>query len=86
MRLSAQTARHESQVDLAFVVDSTTSMSPYIVEAQSQIKKIVRRVSRRTACNVRFALVSYRDHRPQDTTYVSRFDDFTNNFYEMQGV
>ena len=79
-------ARHESrQVDLAFVVDSTQSMDSYIVQTQSHIQNITRGV-RRAAFDVRLALVGYRDHPPQDTSYVSKCHDFTTSVIEMQGL
>ena len=79
-------ARHDpQQVDLAFVVDCTGSMGSYIRETQRNITNIAETISR-TAFNVRLALVEYRDHPPQDDTYVSRFHDFTYSVTEMKGL
>ena len=78
-------ARHDSQqVDLAFVVDCTGSMGSYISQTQRNITFIAETISR-TAFNVRFALVEYRDHPPQDQTYVSRNHDFTSSVSDMKG-
>ena len=78
-------ARHDSQqVDLAFVVDCTGSMGSYIAQTQRNITFIAETVIK-TAFDVRLALVEYRDHPPQDTSYVSRSHDFTNNVTEMKG-
>ena len=79
-------ARHNSQqVDLAFVVDCTGSMGSYITQAQRHIIYIAENVTR-TAFDVRLALVEYRDHPPQDTSYVSKFNDFTNSVTVMKGL
>lgn len=32
-----------------------------------------------TNLQLRFAIVAYRDHPPQDETYVTNIKDFTNN-------
>lgn len=85
-RRSAWSARHDSQqVDLAFVVDCTGSMGTYIAQTQRNIIFIAETITR-TAFNVRFALVEYRDHPPQENSYVCRFHDFTNNVTEMKGL
>ncbi len=79
-------ARHDSQqVDLAFVVDCTGSMGSYIAQTQRNITHIAETVTR-TAFNVRLALVEYRDHPPQDNSYISRSHDFTHNVNEMKGL
>ena len=36
-------------------------------------------------CNLRFALVNYRDHPPQDSTYITQVHDFTDDFKEAKG-
>ena len=77
-------ARHDQQkVDLVFIVDCTASMGPYIKQAQENIQTIAETVSR-TAFSVRLALVEYRDHPPQDKTFVTRVHDFTFSVGEMK--
>ena len=79
-------ARHDpQQVDLAFVVDCTGSMNSYISRTKRHITLIAESISR-TAFNVRFALVEYRDHPPQDESYISRRHDFTSSVAEMRGL
>ena len=36
--------------------------------------------------NLRFAIVTYRDHPPQDSTYVTKVFDFTDNFEAVNYV
>jgi hypothetical protein len=59
-------------------------MGSYIHAAQKHICDIVTRVAVSECADVRFALVSYRDHPPQDETYVTRVFPFTAAVEEMQ--
>lgn len=77
-------ARFDRQkVDLAFIVDCTGSMGPYIKQAQKHIRTIAETVAR-TAFSVKLALVEYRDHPPQDPSFITRVHDFTNSLTEMK--
>lgn len=51
-----------TEVDLAFVLDTTGSMGSYIRAAQHNIKTIVARVHKELSADVRFGLVSYKDY------------------------
>ncbi|XP_052277823.1 uncharacterized protein LOC127876528 [Dreissena polymorpha] len=70
------TIRRES-LDLAFIMDTTGSMSSYIETARRNIQRVVDEVSTDSNKDIKFALVEYRDHPPQDHTYVFRKHDFT---------
>lgn len=66
------------QVDVAFVVDTTGSMGPFIATARAQIRAIAEEVARTGDLDLRFAVVEYRDHPPEEASYVARphpFDD-----------
>ena len=77
-------ARFDRQkVDLAFIVDCTGSMGPYIKQAQKHIRTIAETVAR-TAFSVKLALVEYRDHPPQDPSFITRVHDFTDSLTEMK--
>ena len=75
-------ASHE--LDLAFVVDCTMSMSRYIAVAKRKIQDIVEKISR-NAYSVRFALIKYRDHPPQDESFVVRCEPFTHSCDTIEG-
>ena len=78
--------RHDSQqVDLVFVVDCTGSMGSYIDETKENVNFIARTISR-TAFNVRFALIQYRDHPPEEESFVSIPHGFTSNVDVMRGL
>ena len=59
-------------------------MASYISAATNNIETIVKALAAEESIDVRLALVEYRDHPPQDETFVSRYHDFTNNVKEMK--
>jgi len=74
----------DRQLDLCFLCDATGSMGQYIYSAQKNICSIVEKVVASEQADVRFALVSYRDHPPQDSTYVTKVFPFTADVGAMQ--
>jgi hypothetical protein len=60
------------QVDVAFVVDTTGSMGPFIDAARDHIRAIAEEVACTGDLDLRFALVEYRDHPPQETSFAAR--------------
>jgi len=73
-------------LDLAFCCDCTGSMSSYIKSAQENILAISSDIHARRGqqCSIRFALVKYRDHPPQDSTFVTETFAFTTNIETMK--
>lgn len=55
-----------SQLDLCFVVDCTSSMTPFIQAAQRQAETILTTLAAQASADMRFAVVGYRDrgHEP----------------------
>ncbi|KAG5192512.1 hypothetical protein JKP88DRAFT_204275 [Tribonema minus] len=53
-------------------------MGSYISEAQRNVQSIVESLVAAEKCDVRFGLVKYRDHPPQESTFVSEQCDFTS--------
>lgn len=74
----------DALLDLAFVIDCTASMDPYIIEARDNIIGIVNEIVDSENCDVRLALVEYRDHPPCDETFVTKVHDFTEIPGEMK--
>jgi hypothetical protein len=61
-------------------------MSAYLKSAQENIFKISKEIHERAKnCDVRFALVKYRDHPPQDSTFVTEVYPFTDSIEVMKG-
>src|SRR5688572_6680078 len=64
------------RIEVAFVLDATGSMGPYIDEARRRIKEIAEGLASGTPTPVlRFAHVSYRD---KGDAYVTRIDPFSD--------
>jgi len=74
------------ELDLVFCVDCTGSMSSYIKAAQDNIIKIVEEITRSEKRDVRFALVSYRDHDYQGTKeeYSTKIFPFSESLRKMK--
>lgn len=64
-----------SQVDLCFVIDSTGSMAHLIDEARRTASAEAERVAA-GGLDLQYALVAYRDHPPQDSSFVTQVFPF----------
>ncbi|MFE1744748.1 VWA domain-containing protein [Coleofasciculus sp. H7-2] len=73
-----------NHVDLCFVIDTTGSMGGFIQEAKQQLLDTIRLLSADSDIDLQVGLVEYRDHPPQDTTFVTRIYPLTANLQEMQ--
>ncbi|MFW9908085.1 MAG: VWA domain-containing protein [Candidatus Thorarchaeota archaeon] len=75
---------HVAKLDVAFVVDTTGSMKDDIRAVKDSLFDIVDKVVSKTeGLSIRFGIVSYRDHPPQDRTYVTRVFDFTSKIKDV---
>ncbi|WOO78082.1 Alpha-protein kinase vwkA [Vanrija pseudolonga] len=76
-------------IDLVFVLDCTGSMQRYINSVRDHIFAICDLIRGEEGLNgaddLRVAIVNYRDHKPQDNTYVYKFHPFTSNIVDVQG-
>ncbi|CAF1549598.1 unnamed protein product [Rotaria magnacalcarata] len=72
-------------IDLAFAIDCTISMRPYILNATDRIRQIVNQIKFEGTLVARFALVEYRDYPLEDNIFVTRVQSFTNAEAEMNG-
>ncbi|KAI9006481.1 hypothetical protein DFJ74DRAFT_690981 [Hyaloraphidium curvatum] len=73
-----------SQLDLVFCMDSTGSMGSYIAAARASVQAVVSAIVRSEKADVRFALVAYRDHPPEDNTFVTRTFPWTSSTVQME--
>lgn len=77
------------QIDLCFVIDTTSSMGAYIEEAKRHAREEAERVAAVGNLNIRYLLVEYRDHPPQDASFVTRTHvpvDATAFQYALNGL
>lgn len=72
------------KLDLAFAMDCTSSMRRYIDSAKENVEEILQRISSSGTSNIRFGLVEYRDHPPQESSFVTQKHDFTPNLSTMK--
>lgn len=72
------------RLDLAFIMDSTGSMSAYIDNVRKHISSLVDQIVANSSVDLRVALIEYRDHVPQDSTFVTRKHDFTDSVTKMK--
>jgi Mg-chelatase subunit ChlD len=72
-------------VDLAFVVDTTGSMGPFLAAAQGQMIAMVGNLASAAKVSMRVGIVEYRDHPPQDQM-VYRANALTEDLVAAQKV
>jgi Mg-chelatase subunit ChlD len=74
------------QLDLVFVVDNTGSMGPYIQNVKTKILEIIRTIKKEEMVHrLRVGLVSYRDHPPEETTYVTQKYELSPDTAKIEG-
>jgi Mg-chelatase subunit ChlD len=80
--------RSGKAIDLVFVLDCTGSMQRYINSVRDHIFAICDMIRGEEGLNgaddLRVAIVNYRDHKPQDNTYVYKFNPFTSDIAAVQ--
>ncbi|BEI86274.1 hypothetical protein CcaverHIS002_0605610 [Cutaneotrichosporon cavernicola] len=80
--------RSGKAIDLVFVLDCTGSMQRYINSVRDHIFAICDMIRGEEGLNgtddLRVAIVNYRDHKPQDNTYVYKFNPFTSDIAVVQ--
>lgn len=80
----AQAADLLSRVDLCFVVDTTGSMGVFIRIAQQRLREVLSAFEAEHGIDLAVGLVEYRDHPPQDKSFVTRIHASTRDLRKMQ--
>ncbi|KAF5309292.1 hypothetical protein D9611_014666 [Ephemerocybe angulata] len=73
-------------LDILFLQDATGSQGPYISSARSAIQSICTKISESASLSqgaIRFGLIAFRDHPPQDTSFVTKNFGFTSDVGTM---
>ncbi len=73
-----------NHVDLCFVIDTTGSMGSFIQAAKQQLLNTISLLSADSNIDLQIGLVEYRDHPPQDTSFITRVYPLTANLKQMQ--
>ncbi len=75
------------QLDLCFMVDDTGSMGPYIETVKQKILEIIHTIRIKELCSsLRIGLVRYRDHPPEDLSFVTRTSPFIEDAEKIKGA
>jgi Ca-activated chloride channel homolog len=70
----------KGRLDLVFLIDETGSMGAYIEEVQAHLQALIKAVRQSPLCRVlRLGLVTFRDHPPQDESFVTRVAPLTED-------
>ncbi len=65
-------------LDIVFAIDNTGSMGPYIEQVKMKVLEIIRTIRKEELVHyLRVGLVSYRDHPPQETSFVVKKFELT---------
>lgn len=75
-----------NQIDLCFVVDTTGSMNPFLSVARMALVNTLTALSQQSDLDLRVALVEYRDHPPQEMSFVTKHHALTNDLSKIQKV
>ena len=75
-----------NRVDLCFVIDSTGSMQPFIKTAQQKLIDLIEKLSAKSSIDLQIGLVEYRDHPPQDTSFVTRVNPLIGDLKRMRKI
>ncbi|KAG1849193.1 hypothetical protein F4604DRAFT_94485 [Suillus subluteus] len=71
-----------SKLDIVFLLDATGSMQVYIEQVRDTIQSLCERLvatGKWSGGDLRFGLIAFRDHPPQDSTYITRQYPFDSN-------
>jgi Ca-activated chloride channel family protein len=74
----------KGRLDLVFLVDETGSMGPYIEQVQRHLLALVQALRKSPLCQaLRLGLVTFRDHPPQDSSFVTRVVPLTDKIDDV---
>lgn len=73
-----------NQVDLCFVIDTTGSMGGFLQSARDALVETLTALSEKQNLDLRVALVEYRDHPPQERSFVARKYPMTSDLRQIQ--
>lgn len=66
-------------IDIVFCCDTTSSMSSYLRKTKDTIRALITKIKAKATkdknVSIKFGFVSYRDHPPQESTYVTKIKE-----------
>lgn len=80
-----QINKRNQNLELVFILDTTSSMSSYIYEAKQNITKIYSEILKNDCIkSLKMGLINFRDHPPQESTYITKLYNLTDDVNQMQ--
>jgi hypothetical protein len=73
-----------NHVDICFVVDTTGSMGQFIAAAQQHLLDTIGTLQANSGIDLQLGLVEYRDHPPEDRSFVTRIYPLTPDLKRTQ--
>lgn len=70
--------------DIVFLQDATGSQQPYINAVRKEILDIANQLVNASSDDLRFSLITFRDHPPQDTSFITQPNAFTSDVKTLQ--
>lgn len=72
-------------VDIVFVIDTTSSMGSFISEVKTRLQEFAKEISKaEIGPRLAYGVVAYRDHPPEDMTYVTRVIPLSTSVAQTQ--
>ncbi len=73
-----------NHVDLCFVIDTTGSMGAFITAAKQKLTAALTRLSKEGGIDLHVGMVEYRDHPPEENSFITKVYHFIRDMKEMQ--
>lgn len=73
-----------NQFDIAFIIDTTGSMGSFISAAKREMTRMLQGLRDIKDIDMQVGIVEYKDHPPQDSSFVTKVHPFTNKMERVQ--
>lgn len=74
------------RVDICFVIDTTGSMSGFLNEAKKRLIGTLEALSGQSKIDLHVGLVEFRDHPPQDNSFITQVTNLTGTIKAIQST
>lgn len=75
-----------NEFDIAFIIDTTASMGRFIHDARREMQKTLKALADVQDVSMRVGIVEYRDHPPEDRSFVTTFHQFSDDLNATQRI
>ena len=74
------------RVDLCMIIDTTASMGPFLNAAKEKLLALVKTLREESEIDLKMALVEYRDHPPEERSFITKVYPLTASLPQLQRV